>query len=160
MKVIEIVGQNYNGNYGYERIACRGIIIEDGKILLSYDTKHKLYMLPGGGLEVGEDDLACAKREVLEETGMVIEATKCDFEINEYYGNEKYVTKYFYGQVVAKEKQHLTDEEITVGLCPKWLSLEDAINEFKRYDLYIGEDETAYGMYLRELTALESIGNK
>lgn len=38
MKIIEIVGDNYFGKWDKTNIACRGIIIRDSRILLSYET--------------------------------------------------------------------------------------------------------------------------
>ena len=32
MKTIEIVGKNYFGHWTRERTACRGVVIEDGRI--------------------------------------------------------------------------------------------------------------------------------
>ena len=37
MKIVEIVGDDYEGSWDRLRIACRGIVIEDGMILLSYE---------------------------------------------------------------------------------------------------------------------------
>ena len=48
---IEIYGENYFGYFNKARTCCRGIIINEGKILLSYETKTDQYMIPGGGLE-------------------------------------------------------------------------------------------------------------
>ena len=56
MKTIEIVGKNYFGHWTRERTACRGVVIEDGRILLSYAVRDDLWMIPGGGLEAGEDE--------------------------------------------------------------------------------------------------------
>ena len=39
MKTIEIVGENYCGNWDKTRTACRGIVIDGERILLSYETK-------------------------------------------------------------------------------------------------------------------------
>ncbi len=68
MKTIEIVGKNYFGHWTHERTACRGVIIEDGRVLLSYAVRDDLWMIPGGGLEAGEDEGSCCVRELAEET--------------------------------------------------------------------------------------------
>lgn len=49
--------------------------MQDGKILLARFTGGKApeWTLPGGGLEVGEDPAAAARREVTEETGYQVE---------------------------------------------------------------------------------------
>jgi 8-oxo-dGTP diphosphatase len=53
-------------------IRVYGVIIEDGKLLLSREQiLNKLYVkLPGGGLEYGEGTRDCLQREILEETGL------------------------------------------------------------------------------------------
>ena len=51
MKILEIVGDNYFGNWTKSRTGCRAVIIKDGKILMSYETKNDQCMIPGGGLE-------------------------------------------------------------------------------------------------------------
>ena len=51
------------------RVAARGVLIEDGKILLSYERNTDIYMSPGGGLEEGETLAECCARELAEETG-------------------------------------------------------------------------------------------
>ena len=41
MKIIDIVGDNYLGKWDKTRTACRGIVIENSEILLSYETVFK-----------------------------------------------------------------------------------------------------------------------
>ena len=95
MKTIEIVGENYCGNWDKTRTACRGIVIDGDRILLSYAAKTNQWMIPGGGLESNESDEECCIREIAEETGIVVETSQCLLEIDEYYGDWKYC---FYGQ--------------------------------------------------------------
>lgn len=77
MKVIDIVGENYIGKWDKTRTACRGIIIEGDKILLSYETVNDQWMIPGGGLEYNETDKECCMREIAEETGRVVDVSEC-----------------------------------------------------------------------------------
>lgn len=84
MKRIEIVGQNYFGSWNKTRTACRAIIIQNDKILLSYESKTDQWMLPGGGAEDNESDESCCIREVSEETGKVITVSDCELEIAEF----------------------------------------------------------------------------
>ena len=46
------------------RVSCRGIVVREGKVLLSYESKKDVYMSPGGGLEEGETLAECCKREL------------------------------------------------------------------------------------------------
>ena len=39
MKTIDIVGENYCGNWDKTRTACRGIVIDGERILFSYEAK-------------------------------------------------------------------------------------------------------------------------
>ena len=133
MKTIEIVGENYCGNWDKTRTACRGIVIDGDRILLSYAAKTNQWMIPGGGLESNESDEECCIREIAEETGIVVETSQCLLEIDEYYGDWKWVNRYF----ICKEIKNI----------------------FSQYDSYKGIHEMRSGMYLREYTALSELIN-
>ena len=159
-RLIEIFGENYWGYYQTTRLACRGIVVNDGRILLSYETKTDQWMIPGGGLEEGERDKDCAVREVSEETGCLVEASDCVLEIDEYYENEKYVSKYFLCKVVGKTSVSLTQDEAEMGMEPRWISIEEALAVFSRHRDYADKDEMRRGLYLREYSALKRILHK
>lgn len=68
------------------RVGAYAVVVRDGHVLLTHwviSESQRLYSgglrsgwtLPGGGLEPGEDPEAAAVREVLEETGFVVELT-------------------------------------------------------------------------------------
>lgn len=161
MKKIEIVGDNYFGEWDKTRTACRGIIIKNDRILMSYETLTEQWMLPGGGLESGEDERACCAREVAEETGTLVQPSECVLEIDEYYENWKWVNRYFFCEITGKTDIHLTDREKEVGMEPRWVPLDKIINVFSKHAVYADTDEMRRGMYLREYTALtELIGTK
>ena len=63
MKKLELKNDDYLGYVKHLRHACRGIVVHDDK-----------YIIPGGGLEEGETYEQCCERELLEETGMQIQA--------------------------------------------------------------------------------------
>lgn len=110
VKSIDIIGKNHFETWTKTRIACRGLIIQNGKILLSYETKNQnQYMIPGGGLEENESEIECCKRE------------------------------------------------IEVGMEPRWVPVEDAIEIFSKHNDYAETDEMCRGMYFREYTALTNI---
>ena len=67
MLIIPIIQNDFQGKVYYTRHACRAIIINKGKILLSYESKNDKYLIPGGGIEENESLIDCCKREVLEE---------------------------------------------------------------------------------------------
>ena len=101
-RIVDIVGENYFGTWDKTRTACRGIILRDNRLLLSYETHTGQWMLPGGGLEAGEDERECCIREVAEETGFLIRPTECVLEIDEYYEDFKWVNRYFFGEEPVK----------------------------------------------------------
>lgn len=61
------------------RNSARGILIENGKILLVHRIKNidgvtkEYYVIPGGGIEEGEDIETTTKRELMEEVGIEVE---------------------------------------------------------------------------------------
>jgi len=72
---------NSDTNKAEPRIRIGVVIVQDENILLVRHKKEgKTYwLLPGGGLEYGESIDECAKREVMEETGLNIEMERLLF---------------------------------------------------------------------------------
>ena len=157
MKTVSIVGKNYIGKYERTRIACRGIIVENGRILLSHAVEGDLWMLPGGGLEAGENEIDCCKREVLEETGRIVCPSACVLEIDEYYQETRYATKFFLCTVVGQGDKKLTEQEKEVRLEAHFLPVTEAMEIFSRHASYADADEEKRGLYLREYTALTAL---
>ena len=83
MKNLQLINDDYLGYVNRLRHACRGIIVNDGKVLLSYESKNDKYMIPGGGVEGDESYAECCERELLEETGIKVRATEEYLEIEE-----------------------------------------------------------------------------
>lgn len=156
-KKIKIIGENYRGSYNHTRVASRAIIIENNQLLTSYETKTDQYMIPGGGKEDNETDQDCCIREVSEETGKMIECSECILEIDEYYENDLYISKYYIGKIIGETAQKLTKREIMVGMEPKWIEVEEILKIFGKHDTYKENNEMRRGLYLREYTALEYI---
>ena len=159
VRPLEIVGDNYFGTWTQTRTGCRGIVIRDGRILLSYESVTGQWMLPGGGLEEGENEAECCVREVAEETGILIRPTPCVLEIDEYYEDWKYINRYFFGEVTGHCEMQLTEREKEVGMEPRWLPVKEAVEIFSRHESYRDTDEMRRGMYLREYTALGELIN-
>ena len=161
MKTITIIGDNYWGKWTETRTACRGIILQDKQILMSYETMTDQWMIPGGGLESGENERTCCAREVAEETGTLVLPSDCVLEIDEYYENCKWVNRYFFCNVTGETETQLTDREKEVGMEPRWIRVDRIIDVFSKHADYADTDEMRRGMYLREYTALtELIGIK
>ena len=159
MKMIETINQ-YAREYIYppkkERIASRGLVIENGKILLSYEKNTGVYMTPGGGLEVGETLEECCVRELKEETGCIVKPLKEFLIINEYCDETLYISNYFLCEKTGMSNQSLTDIEIEHGITPLWTEIDDALKIFGEYR---SKSADIASLYLREFTVLNKYLN-
>lgn len=154
MDVVSIIGKNYFGHWSSTRTACRAIIQDEGKLLLSYETKTDQWMIPGGGLEPDEDEASCCVRETEEETGILVQAEGPFLEIDEYYEDEKFISKYFICRPIGQGVKALTKREQQVGMEPRWLPFDQIKAIFAAHATYAATDEMRRGLYLREYTAL------
>ncbi len=77
-------------------IKVRGVIIYDNKLLIVKHKQSNFMALPGGHLEYGEDVVACLKRELVEELGVLPEIGRLLY-INTFMDNKKdeYVEFFF-----------------------------------------------------------------
>lgn len=153
MKILVLEG-NDNTPWTRTRPGCRGLVLREDRLLLSYETKTGLWMIPGGGLEDGEDEGECCAREVAEETGVLIRPTACVLEIREYRDDWKLVNKYFTAEVAGYGEAKRTEREQSAGMEPRWVTLEEALAAFS------GAGDCAYperfwrSLYRREYAAL------
>ncbi len=154
MKEIEISGANRFETFTGTRGAGRGIIVRDGKILLSHETVSGWWLVPGGGMEEGETAESCCVREVEEETGYIVQPLREFLTLYEYYEDYRYISHYFICKVTGRGRMNLTGEEQKRGLEPQWISLQEAVGMFSRHQDYAAVSEEQRGSYLREYTAL------
>lgn len=153
-KVINIYGDNYLGITNHWREASRSVVVENGNIVLSHETKIGQWMIPGGGIELNENPKECCIREAAEETGLVVKPEKCFLIMNEYYEDWKFVSYYFECTVTGLTERKPTNREIRVGAIPEWIAITDAMDIFSRYQDYAESNEERRGIYLREYKAL------
>jgi len=154
METIDIYGENHSEQYTKVREACRGIVIDNDRILLTYEVNTDQWFIPGGGLEQGESIEECCVRELAEETGCVVRADKQYLTINEHYEEWLFVSHYYICDYVGETERTLTEREIEVGLEPRWIPLEEAIKIFSKYQDYADENKMKKGAYYREYKAL------
>ena len=154
MKQIEIFGDNRLETFTKTRLAGRGIVVSDGDILLSYETKIDFWSIPGGGFEENETPEECCRREVEEETGFVVTPVLEYLILNEYYEEYCYTSHYFVCEVTGHRQMHLTENEKKNGAEPRWIPLTEAAEILSRHGEYGGIDENKRGSYLRDHTAL------
>lgn len=153
MKTIEIYGKNHSEQCNHVRVGCRGIVLKNDKILMTYEVNTDQWFIPGGGLEADESLMECCVRELAEETGCVVEPKEHFLTLNEYYEDWLFVSHYFICDYVGETERVLTEREIAIGLEPRWISLEEAIDIFEKYQDYGDETVMKRNAYLREYTA-------
>ena len=154
MKQVDIFGTNRYATYTKTRVGCRGIVLKDGKLLVSREEVSDYWMLPGGGLEAGETPEACCIREVREETGYLVEPIEELFVINEYYKEYRYISHYYRCRVTGEGEQSLTETEKARGLVARWVDVPFFVDAVSKHETYAETNEDKRGSYLREYTAI------
>ena len=153
---MQLINDDFTGHVNHLRHASRGVLIRDGKVLLSYETKEDKYMIPGGGVEEGETYAQCCEREMLEETGMKVRATKEFLEIEELFCDWRHINHYFVCELIEDTGNvHLTDAELDAGLSTRWVPIDEALKLFGDYERFHGINIADYGLYRREYFALD-----
>lgn len=153
-RVRNIYGENYSGVTRHCREAARAVIVENGKILLSHETRIGQWTTPGGGAEEGESPEQCCIRETAEETGFIVRPTGCFLLLHEFYEDWKYTSYYFRCAITGQTDRAPTDAEIERGATPEWIGLDEATEIFSHHQDYAESDEERRGIYLREYLAL------
>ena len=133
------------------RPSARGILVENGKILLSYEKNTGVYMSPGGGLEEGETLKECCIREIREETGIEVKPLKHFVTIDEHCFETVYNSNYFICEKIGKSEPSLTETEIEHGITAVWVSIDEALEIFGGY---ASKREDIASLYLREFTVI------
>lgn len=154
VEILEQFAKTYTFPPVKVRTAARGIVINNGKILLSYETNTDVYMTPGGGLEDGETLEECCVRELREEAGCEVVPLKPFVVIKEYCFDTLYISNYFICEKTGECTQSLTDIEIEHGITPVWINIEKAIEIFADYP---NKREDISSLYLREYTVLNKL---
>jgi len=62
--------------YATPKVDVRAVVEQKGKLLFMRESHDDLWSLPGGWADIGESPSQVAEREVLEETGYEVEASK------------------------------------------------------------------------------------
>ena len=117
------------------RQAVRAVVLKDNKILMVHTNKGD-YKFPGGGIKRQESHEEALRREVIEETGYIINRmgkrvgmitqrnpnqfdTSGIFEMTSYY--------YFCDVKNVKTKQHLDKYEEEQEFTPIWIELDEVL---------------------------------
>ena len=150
---MEIITLHQEGNYRpikFMREASRAIIVRDGMILMSHETKDDIWLTPGGGMEDGESWEQCCAREVLEETGKIVRVGDLFVCVIELFEEAVNITKYYFCEITGDGEMHRTDGEVSVGARPEWIDLDRLVG------LVAGEASYGSRVAKRELAALNA----
>ena len=137
------------------RLTARAIVKNpNGLYAVMYSDKFKLYSLPGGGVEDGEDILSALRREVHEETGCVCDEVQELGIVVENRASLDYTQINYYFVVTTRHTQgenHLTEEEQTSRTVVQWHIFDDMVRLMNEQDF-----EQVQGKYLkaRDMAAL------
>ncbi|CAE6948549.1 NUDIX domain [Vibrio sp. B1FIG11] len=109
------------------RVGVATIILRDGAILLGERVgSHgaNTWATPGGHLELGESIEDCAKREVLEETGLIVDSIEKFTFTNDIFEKEgkHYVTLFVVASSASGEPQVTEPDKCKQW---KWCRLDD-----------------------------------
>lgn len=115
-----------------KREAARGIVFNsEGQIALLFAGRDNYHKLPGGGIEDGEDWRIGFQRESVEEIGCETSIRPLEMGTVTESRSEHQLLQTSYcciADVVGEMGQpQLTEHEIEVGLKPKWVMLDEAI---------------------------------
>lgn len=143
------------------RLAARGIILKDDKILMIYSKFYNDYTFPGGGVENGEDEIVALKRECVEEAGVEVKNVRpfCKIFEKRELDDETYLLheSHFYLCDINKfTKRHLEDYEVELGYETVWISIDDAIRNDEDKMHHLTEHDYT-GVLERELLVLRKL---
>lgn len=156
-RVVNFVNPDYSGESKKVRRGARGIIVNDGKVLLVYEKNIDQYMIPGGGVEGDETIFDCCRRELEEETGVVCKVRENYLIINEFFGSTNFISYYCVCEATGTQGQmRLTKAEREAGLTCVFVDIKRALEIFGQYTDYEKSDKIRFGLYRRELLALNA----
>lgn len=130
-------------------IRVYGIVVFEGKILLSHENyhDHEFTKFPGGGLKWGENTLECLIREFKEELNIEIEPgflfhVTESFQLSKFYPEDQVLGIYFlvnsdqFDKIIIGERK---STDLEKGETFEWIPL----NEFKVELLTFATDREA-----------------
>ena len=117
------------------RPGAYGIVLHEGNILLVKTIRESKFVLPGGGIDLGEWHVDAMKREMLEETGIDVEVGEMvGFLENIYYydpSDKAFHTQQFFYRCKPLTfdvctNDNVLDDEVE---SPQWVAIKDLTAE-------------------------------
>lgn len=131
-----------------DRITGKAIILNaENKIALVGNKQNEFLLLPGGGIDDGEDIQAGIIRECLEETGYAVNILNEVGCIDDYRPRDKkHCVSYCYTVRATGDKGEPKHEknEIEIGMYTKWVTLEEALGIFRKQKLELESGKVAF----------------
>lgn len=152
--------------YGGERKLCtdisrygsRGILLDEkNEIAMEFMSQNGCYKLPGGGIELGENETEAFVREIQEEIGC-----KCEI-LGQLGTTEEHKSRtnfcqfsfvYYARKTSGFSEVHLTDAEKELGIEIKWMTLEEAARVMAE-SLEKAEDRKMKFIMMRDKTIVD-----
>lgn len=123
------------------RDAVRGIVIKDDSIGIIKVNKYDCYIVPGGGVDEGEDFIDALKREMQEETGLIVEVKEKLLETETFELDKTHVNHFYLCEVIDEVESNHTDLELDLEIEFQWVKKEELYEYYLNYhdDLRFGE---------------------
>jgi ADP-ribose pyrophosphatase len=116
----------------HPRVAVGAVVFKEDKVLLALRGKppaEKQWSIPGGCVELGETLQEAAEREIAEEAGIIIQAKKPIYSIDEIERDEKGHIRFHY--VIVDLAADYVSGELRAGddaVDVDWVSIKDLNN--------------------------------
>lgn len=131
-----------------DRNTGKAIIINDeNKIALVGNKENDYLLLPGGGIDEGEDLQSGVVRECLEEIGYAVRIINEVGVIDDYRPRDKkhcinycYTTKIIGGDGISIH----TNDEAKIGMYTKWVDIKEALEIFKKQRSDLNDKKVAF----------------
>jgi ADP-ribose pyrophosphatase YjhB (NUDIX family) len=150
-----------------ERKTVKIFLVSGGELALVTNPIHKCFLLPGGGIEEGEDVAVAADRECREEVGQgAVEVCEVGMiDERRARGGKHYLT---YGVIAQAGKLHgaddRTENEKDLEMTVEWRSVAEVLRIFKEQNERVRKGEiefynTAFNI-VRDAAFLDEAINK
>ncbi len=145
-----------------DRRAVRGVVVRDRRVLL-LAGKAGVLKLPGGGVEPGESDEECLRRELdeecglplLEVTGLLGDVVEVSRPREQEYDVFRMTSRHLHCEVGVPTGRRRRDAyEQRLGLAPVWLDVDEAV---RACAAQLAGDAGAPAWAERELVVLRAV---
>lgn len=122
-------------------IRCRGIIVDEGELMVMRHVNSNFFALPGGGMELGEDVNGCVSRELIEELGVKPEIGRLLYLNNYTHSDgERHSVEFIFEILNSKDYRNIENLTKTHGHEVEELRWVKQSDDLLIYPKAIGED--------------------